>query len=168
MALAGRVQLIEELLTRVNSLAWVGGVVENGGDDKGLAQAHADGKVWVKFLLSEDESDETPDQRGAPLATFVFDVMFIVIWPPNLQGVPDVGEDTPDYVVAGQIHAQLQKKILGEDEEEFQLGGRCRMIDCTGGGAAGFVPGDAGGLKATTSSYSVHYGHPFNRPEVLK
>ena len=168
MALAARVQLITALLARVQSLSWVGGIVENGGDDVGMGDAHAAGKAWVKFLLSEDELDESPDQRGAPLATFVFDVMLIVIWPANLQGVPEVGEDTPDYIVAGQIHSELQKKVLGETEDDFQLGGLCRMIDCTGGGAAGFVPGDAGGLKATTSLYSVHYAHPFNRPEVLR
>ena len=168
MALCARAQVLEALYARITALAWVGGVVANGELDEGMPEAFKNKQAWCKVATSPDDAVELPNQSGSPNVVFEFEARVVVMFTPDIEGVPDVAEGTSVDIIAAQIHAELQKAILGETEETQQLGGKVRKIDCVGGGAAGYIEIDTSLIDSMVSDYVIQYRHPFNKPGVLR
>jgi hypothetical protein len=169
MSLCAKSQLLEIIRARVAAVAFVHSVVGNGQASEGLEAAVRARKAFVIAVASEDDLIEDGDQSGNGRSTWAFGVMLLThfqLGDGAIEGVADVTPGIDPDIAAAQIHAELIKAVLGENEAQWQLGQKARKVDCVGGGGVGFI-GESGETLVVRSEFEIVYRTPFNNPGVL-
>jgi hypothetical protein len=175
-----REQLLEEMVRRLESLAFVGsgGVLEAGEDLEGVgdilqpSRRLASGLATIDLAMSQDQRFDDPDQPGYDDSAFEVFAVVGVFWLQDTLVLAD--KPATRQRTAMRLYGLIQAAILGDGSQDTlhlanpSLGLQgAQTVDVAGGGGLGYLPGEDR-LCTTEVVFVIRYGHVFNQPEVAR